>query len=202
MRKYALFCLLGILLAALLTGCVVQSFYPFYTDKSKVDMPQLAGEWDLIKSSGDDVSNKNIRPWVLSTNEILATSENNATGQIQTVYFKVGTQVYCDSMAGDPGEVNEYWYFHHRPVHTVSQVDIKDDVVTFRLLDYEWFKKALDSKEVSLPFLTPAEKDSVPLITASPEQWQAFLKKHGNTKDAFPDSKVFVLKKRKAQGKD
>ena len=170
MKRHLRFCVPGILLAALLTGCVVQSFYPFYTDNSKVAMPQLAGEWDLIKSSGEEVSNKNIKPWVFTGDEILAMNENHATGQIQTVYFKVGTQVYCDSIAGEPkGEINEYWYFHHRPLHTVSKVDIKDDVLTFRLLDYEWFKKALDSKQINLPFLTPAEKDSIPLLTASPE---------------------------------
>jgi hypothetical protein len=65
-----------------LSGCIVQSFYPFYTDKSKVALPQLNGEWDaMVAAFGEKQDTTNVPPWQISGDQIVAYDPNSADFQ-------------------------------------------------------------------------------------------------------------------------
>ena len=51
---------------AVCAGCIVQSIHPFYTREARIALPQIVGGWTLIKSFGEDVSGRAIKPWEFS----------------------------------------------------------------------------------------------------------------------------------------
>lgn len=193
MKGIALACLSAIVV----TGCIVHSVQPFCTERSKVKLPQLDGEWDLLTSFGDNVAEKHFKPWVFTNDTLTAWDEAGSRGQINVTYFKVGSRLYCDSIAGDAEDksVNWYWIWHVRPMHTVSQVEMKDDTVKFRPLDLDWFTNIVARRIYKLPQIDQSDA-KWPICTATPQQWEKFLTRYGGDTNAFPDAHIFVLKRR------
>jgi len=190
MKRFAMFGLL------LLGGCVVQSFHPFYEENAKVALPQLAGEWDLI---ADGTNTKPAcTPWVFTDEgELITRDDKNLPGKLRASFFKVGGQLFCDLEAGDleEGRVNVYWMLHVRPVHTVCKAQLTDRELTLVPLHFNWFKKALVSREIELPHLT-ARGNDVFLVTATTDQWRKFLQQHAADTNAFPQNTAYLLRKR------
>jgi hypothetical protein len=180
----------------LVAGCIVQSFHPFYTEKSKVVLPQLNGEWDAVKLWGDAVKETNILPWQISTNQIVAYNGESGPAPIRVAFFKLGGQLFCDSTAGDNDKMSSsYWTWHLRPVHTVSKVETNRDLLTFRPLDLDWLTNLIATGTVLLPHVSRIEDDHWPLFTATPADWEAFLAAYASDTNAFPDMHIFVLKR-------
>jgi hypothetical protein len=181
-----------------LAGCIVQSFYPFYTEKSKVALPQLNGEWDAVVAFGENQDATNVPPWQISGDQITAFDpDSSQPSRIHVVFFKVGGQLFCDSMAGklDDKQVPWYWVWHVCPVHTVTKVEMIGNVLIFRPLDLDWLTDGVAKGKLSLLHIARAEPDNRPLFTASPSDWEKFLKKYANDTDAFPTNHVYVLKR-------
>jgi len=189
---------LGFPLVAVMTaaGCIVQSFFPFCREESKVPVPELIGDWQLLTSFGADVAGKGI-VWSFESEKIVARDEKTNAATIGVAYFKAGGQLFCDSWAGDAGDMAAwYWIWHVRPVHTVSKVELNNDVVKFRPLDLEWLTNRVARGKVKLAAVDNP-KDSWPLFTCSPAEWEKFLAKYAADTNAFPDTHLFVLKKQK-----
>jgi hypothetical protein len=179
-----------------LSGCIVQSFYPFYTDKSKVALPQLNGEWDAVIAFGEKQDATNVPPWQITADQILAYDPDLQTSRVHVTFFRLGGQLFCDSIAGDTTKNTPwYWTWHTRGVHTVTKVETNRDLLTFKPLDLDWITNRLASGKVSLPHLTRTEDDNWPLFTAKSSDWEKFLTKYANNADAFPTDHVYVLKR-------
>jgi hypothetical protein len=129
--------------------------------------------------------------------EMKVFDEDNIQGRLHTVYFRVGGQVFCDSIATYPEEkqINSYCGWQARALHTVSKIELTNDVLTIRPLDLDW----TNQHKSELPHLMRAEDKDWPLFTASTAQWQTFLKKYGSDTNAFPDKHEFVLQKQHAK---
>jgi hypothetical protein len=182
-----------------LAGCIVQSFYPFYTDKSKVALPQLNGAWDAVVAFGDKVDGANIPPWQISVDQIIAYDPDSQPSKIRVTFFKLGGQLFCDSIGGDVGEgaakVPLYFAWHMRPVHTVTKVETNGDVLTFKPLDLNWLTNRVATGKISLSHVARAEDDNWPLFTAKPAEWEKLLAKYANDPMAFPSNHMYVLKR-------
>jgi len=181
-----------------LAGCIVQSFHPFYTAKSKVALPQLNGEWDAVTAWGNKVDATDLPPWRISDNEILACENDSLYSRIHVTFFKLGGQLFCDSMASNTGKgstVPSYWAWHQRRVHTVSKVETNVNSLTFIPLDLDWLTDRLATGKVSLSYLVQPEDDKRPLFTAKSADWEEFLTTYANNTDAFPTNHVYVLKR-------
>jgi hypothetical protein len=185
--------LAGVLLS---TGCIVQSFFPFCREESKVPVPELTGDWQLLTSFGDDVTAKNI-VWTFESDKLITRDEKTNTADIGVAYFKAGGQMFCDSWAGEAGDkTGWYWLWHVRPVHSVSKVELNNDVVKFRPLDLEWLTNRVARGEVKLASVDNP-KDSWPLFICPTADWERFFAKYGADTNAFPDTHLYVLKKQK-----
>src|ERR1017187_2570680 len=184
------------LLFVLLAGCIVQSFHPFYTDKSKVALPQLNGQWDVVTAWGKGVST-NILPWQISENEIVAYDPDSQPSKVQVTFFKLGKTLFCDSTAGNVGDtkVPWYWGWHVYPVHTVTKVETNGDVLIFKPLDLDWLTNRVATGKVSLSHMTPLEEDKWPPFTATPADWEKVLIKYASNTDAFPTNHIYVLER-------
>lgn len=185
------------------TGCVVQSIGPFCTDKSVIYVREAIGEWTLQRDSGDDVSTNAIRAWVfagdVATNCTLkAFDKENLGATFEVKFFKLGKETFLDVIPSEPSDenkINSYWGWTTRAVHTVCKVGLDGNELTLIPLDYDWFKKKLQNGKATLPYAGNLEE--LPLVTASPKQWEAFLSKHAASPDAFPNKHAFVLKRSK-----
>lgn len=180
--------------AITLTGCVVQSFYPFCTEKSVVDPKPLLGEWKLQQFFDDDVSTNNLKPWVFQENKTLvATDTENAGAEFKYRLFKLDENLFLDAIPSDldkDSKVSALWLFSVRPTHVVCKVDINGERLRLTLLNHEWMKK-----NSTLPSLE--EDKSLKLYTASPQQWEAFLRENAGNTNAFPAKPSFVLTRAK-----
>ena len=181
----------------ILAGCIVQSFHPFCTDKSKTSLPQLNGDWDLVKAWGENPKQAS-GPWRIHDDKIKTIDEKGLAATIDVTFFKVGDRLFCDSIAGDLGDdvkVSWYWAWHARPVHTVSKVETSDGTLVFKPLDLDWLTNAVAKGQVTLPLLKRAGDDNWPLFTTSSADWEKFLAKYGGDTNAFPTNHVYVLKR-------
>jgi len=181
-------------LFVLMAGCIVQSFHPFYLDKSKVTLAQLDGEWDAVTAWGDKMDGSNVPPWRIAGDQILTPEP----AKIHVTFFKAGGQLFCDSIAGDldgSNKVSWYWAWHARPIHTVTKVETNGDLLTFKPLDLDWLTGLIAAGKVSLPHLTRTEDKDWPLFTAKPADWEKLLTKYANNTDAFPTNHIYVFKR-------
>lgn len=191
----------------ILSGCIVQSFYPYFTDKNKIEIPEaVKGEWKLLKTwdcptsstertKGKDLTN--ISPWIFNDNELIAYDEDNLSGKFKITFFRVGGNLYCDTCPEplDERKVNQYWLNHVMPVHLLCKVIIEKDILTLLPLDYGWMSNAIKNKALNLEHLEHYKENDWFLFTSQPEGWEKFLEQHGNNEKAFPPKLAFELKK-------
>ena len=185
-----------ILVSNFLTGCIVQSLQPFYREDTLIELPGIKGEWILIKDAGEDVSKKDIKPWVFSTDKVETFDEKGIGSVLKLRYFKVDNTVFVDVMAGEPDEsvLNKWWYFHVVPVHSVARVTVKDHILTIIPLDYYWLKDAIKTGKVSLPHIRLKGADMT-VFNVYSDTWMAFLKRYRDDKKAFPEKLEYVFKR-------
>lgn len=189
-----------IFISFLFTGCIVQSLHPFHTKEALTKLPQLGGEWRLLESAGNDVSQKNIRPWIFKNDEIQTFDEKSISSVLNVKYFKVADAIFIDIAAGEPDEtkLNLWWYMHVVPVHSVARLMMKDDTLIVIPLDYDWVEDSLEEQKISLPHIK-IQGENMLVFTASPDTWMPFLKKYKDDKTAFPDKLRYVLKRHAAR---
>jgi len=179
-----------------LSGCLVQSFYPFYTDKSKVALPQLEGEWDTVIAFGEKQHTTNVPPWQITADQIVAYDPGMQPSRIHATFFKLGDQLFCDSIAADRTDPTPwYWAWHTRGVHTVTKVETNRDLLTFKPLDIDWLTDRVASGKVSLAHLARGEDDNWLLFTAKPVEWERFLAVYASDTNAFPTNRFYILKR-------
>jgi len=189
--------LLAIFAVAVFGGCA-QSYHPFYTEKSKVKVPELVGEW--LKTD-----NTNDPPWVCTESNpaeyLVQTFDDGKTSTIKMVTFKIGMNLFCDVTApdnlGDQYKMNCYLAGALVPVHYVSKLDAHANTVAVTPLDREWIRSKVLTNTPALAVVLGGKDDDL-LFTASSEQWEAFLAKYGNDPVAFPTNATGVFKRRPA----
>ena len=182
------------------SGCVVQSLNPFYTQEMLVDLPALEGQWSLIREPGHDVSEKDIKLWVIKGEEMSIFDTDGNPASVIIKFFKVGEITFGDIYPVYPGnpespeKMNHYWGFLIHVVHTVCKVDIQDDLLTLVLLNYDHLQKEIEGGRVHLSY--HKDESDLLMFTASPLEWQEFLQKYKDDPEFFTkDDAAFVLKR-------
>jgi hypothetical protein len=189
------------LVPGLLAGCVVQSLYPFYKEGSVIAYPQLSGQWRLVKQPGSRSSRTEITPWSFDRKKIHTVDEKGVSSRLRITYFKVGDTVFADVFPDDPDEtkINKWWTFHVVPVHSVCKVRVEGDGLTFIPLNYDWLKKALRERELSLSFEMIEDGEHL-VFNATSEDWMSFLSEYKDDKSAFDSKNEYVLERVKEWG--
>jgi len=189
-----------IFLCSCLSGCIVQSWNPFFTKDTLIEMPQLNGEWILLEYMGSDVSDDNMKPWIFREGEIQTYSEDGYGGLLDVHYFKVKENTFIDFIAGnfpEDANISELWTSNIVPVHTICKISIKDDLLILKPMNAEWFGEAIEAKKILLPYMLVEVQEDRKLITAKSEEWIAFLEKYGDDEEVFTEEYQFVLKMKK-----
>ena len=219
-------CLLT-LLSSVFAGCLdntVQSLNPFYTEEAVVELPQLEGEWLSFLVLDDDVSQMNMKPWILEGSTVKIFNEDRKVSVARIKFFRIGDSYFADIVMANfnldlfddsnddmlPSDVNlltntafTFWsMFHWRPVHVVYkvQIDADNNSLVLTPLSFEWLTEILEEYPDLIPLIEQSDPDSPfasPLANATSVKWMFFLEKYRHEEKAFPSDQMFqvLLKK-------
>jgi hypothetical protein len=172
-------------LAVVLTGCLVTSVYPFYTEKDLSFEPGLVGQWANPKESGEC--------WRFEKDgEKTYKFTYNSNGKIsvmQARLFKLGSQSFLDMFTTvEPKDEVQPWPI---PAHFLMRADQLTPTVKLAPLNYEWLQEFLakNPKALRHHLISSGDKseDTRLVLTADTAELQRFILKHLKTEDAWKD---------------
>lgn len=173
--------LLGLSLSAMiLTGCVVQTIQPLFSNKESIQYPPIAGTW-----TDDDKA-----VWTFTEEaglyECAQTDEKGRTATFKVLAGRIGANVFLDFSIDDSwadNELNSFVGVHLVPVHTFAKVIKTNDGLSLILMDADWVEKYLEQNSKALAHLQIEGRP--PLLTASSADLKKFVSKYAD------DAKVF-----------
>lgn len=189
MKRVSILSILFVIMSCL-CGCIVQSLHPFYTAGSVIESPVKNGKWEMIDKNGKPEMGN---PWLFEKDKITAYDEGGLPGVVKVVYFKVEDTLFMDATVDKPNQkVCTWWAMNLTPVHTVCRVEIHDDILILKPINYEWIAKALEAKTFNLPYLKKKSWDSF-LITAPSQELIDFLKKNRHDSNLFSETHAMIF---------
>ena len=208
----------GLLMVMLLSGCLVKSLHPFYTEKDLVSKPELIGNW-----AGQDSASGEIRQaWEISQHMVFAGlfkdekpgrgydityTDAKGKSKFYAHLFSLGGQMYLDFYLPDI-EGQDLAVMHLIPAHSLAKVEIEKDKITIMWYNEDWLVKLFNENRIRIaheriPYdLDEKNPDNFQVVLTAPTaDLQKFILKYGNDPNAFmTDNKksdyTFVLKRR------
>jgi hypothetical protein len=188
-----------------LSGCVVFSFYPLYTQKDLFANDYLLGNYLSSDTIGWNFTflTKNVDDKVVadSTGYCLKVDESKDSSFISTFdvhLIRIGGILIADFYLKDYSKSKKddvrLFDLHIIPVHTFAKVIFEGDRIHFRWFDGDWLKKLIEANRVRIRHENNGENI---LLTAKPDELQKFLKKYLNSEEAFKDGLEIKLTKQK-----
>ncbi|MHB8880726.1 MAG: hypothetical protein ACYC69_04340 [Thermodesulfovibrionales bacterium] len=194
----------SLLLCMVLSGCFIQSFQPFYTEGSLIDLPEIAGAWQLVSQGSENLADKYREPWQFEKDRIW-TFEKGVSSRLDVKYFRIDDTLFADLVMAEPEEgrgPNQWWLLHTVPVHSVCKVRLSGDTLSFSPLNGDWLIGMLKKKKIVLPSVQVDEKGEHTVLTASSKDLTDFLKKYRAEAEAFPKDNAYTFRRPPAAGKD
>jgi len=187
-------------IAFFLSGCIVQSLHPFFTESTRVKVPsKIKGVWVQDESASQEKPAEIIASWLLDETEVTIYDDKGVGTYLKVNYFKVGDTLFADITVdqNDYTKFDNLMYDHLIPVHSVVKVEFTEDKLHITSLNHSWMEHQLKNGKISLQSTPYPEdlKEYYRLYTASPENWITFLKKYKNDKVAFPDERRYKLRR-------
>jgi hypothetical protein len=204
--------ILTALIAVTMSGCLVKSLHPFYTEKDLVYKPELNGKWTGKDSAIWEIKQhkafaglfKDERP--TQSYDIVYT-DKKGTSRFLAHLFKVGEQLYLDFYLPDI-EGPDLAVMHLIPAHTLARVELANNQITIKWYNEEWLVKLFNENRIRIaheriPFdLDEKNPDNFEVVLTAPTaDLHKFIIKYGNDPEAFKSEKnesdyTFVLKRR------
>ncbi len=188
------------ILVAFLSGCVVYSYYPLYTEEDLFPNDILTGTWLQDEKTEWKFEHayfgKKVPENIDSTSYILTvTEENGEKSEFRIHIILLGGHYFLDFYLEDYLEKDELILadFHAVPIHTFAKVEVSEDQLYINWFDQEWLEKLI--KENKIRIRHEYNGDYI-LLTAKPKELQKFVVKYVNSKEAFEDGMDALLKRK------
>lgn len=202
------FLLTGII-TLLLSGCVVYSFYPLYTQKDLFANDILIGEWfedenqDQTFFEGDSewtfhhpFIGKKENGIIDSTAYILTLKtiddKKVTVSKFRVYVIKLANQYFLDFYLEDflGDEDITLASVHVVPVHSFAKLKVEEDTLTISWFDPEWMEDLIKENKIRIHH---EYNDDFILLTAKPKELQKFVAKYVDSEEAFEDGLEVVL---------
>jgi hypothetical protein len=182
----------------LLSGCVVGSLNPFYTEDLVVEQPQLEGSWYFT----EDIESNDESPLVLSKGKMIIYDDKGQPAESKITFFKIDDVLFADIFPQE-GQLKEDLVKDGKPVHLISRVRIiSAERFSFNALDYDWLAVELEAGRIQLPFeKVNSDAGNDIIFTATSEQWVEFLRKYKDDLQAFPRDGEAPLERKMSSAK-
>lgn len=189
--------LISLVFILFLSGCVVYSFYPLYTEKDLFANDILTGHWMDDDSTSwsfeHDFIGKKEMGNIDSTSYVLKmTDKDNKESKFSVHIIKLGGYYFLDFYLEDYLDDDELDLasFHVVPVHTFAKVAVTKNQLQINWYDQEWLEDLI--KENKIRIRHEYNGDYI-LLTASPKELQKFVTKYVDSEEAFKDGMEAIL---------
>ncbi len=193
------------IIALLLSGCVVYSFYPLYTEKDLFENDILLGEWfeddnqdiqfndaddewvfehPFIGNEKDSIRDKKSYRLTLTSNENDVIKESKFDVHIIKLAGQYFLDFYMEEYGADDDDVT-LSTFHLIPVHTFAKLIVNEDKLEIRWFDPEWLEDLIKENKIRIHH---EDNGDFILLTAKPKELQKFVTKYVNYEEAFKDA--------------
>ncbi len=192
-----------------LSGCVVYSFYPLYTQKDLFTNDILTGEWfeeddqEVKFSDGDSewffehpFVGKKENGVIDSTSYVLTLKTieegKEIVSQFRVHIIELGGAYFLDFYLEDflGNEELTLASFHIVPVHTFAKLTVKPDQLIINWFNPDWMEKLIKENKIRIHH---ENNGDYILLTAKPNELQKFVAKYVNSEEAFDDGLEVVL---------
>jgi len=192
-----------VLLAFVLSGCFVFSFYPLYTDRDLFPNTLLLGDWTDKDSVAwrfvhRPVTDANSPQKVDSTVYLLTMKEpggewKNSSFEVRVV--RLNGTCFLDFYLKDyrSGTDPDWFDLHLVPVHTFARVTFEGNLVTLNWLDPKWLEELLKKNKNKIRH---ENNGNHILLTARTAQLQKFVVKSFRDEAAWKDGITVKLEKK------
>jgi hypothetical protein len=176
--------LLGLVAGAtiLLTGCVVMSVYPFYTQRDLVFETKLLGDW--VTLDADDADAEFCRIEKFGETGYRATCfGRNETNSVDAHLFRLHGQLFLDTCPTNRS-------FDALPVHQLQKVRCAEGLLETVSLNYNWLAEQLQKTPDALRHIVVLDKNNGRenrriVLTANTAELQQFVLQHLNNPNAW-----------------
>lgn len=169
----------------LLSGCIVTSVYPFYTEESLRPEPKLLGLWRDAKEPD--------QTWEFAQAGQLAWTVTYCNGDSTNVMSGHVFVLKGEELLDVMGSVDlDEQCPPAIPSHTVFRLSITEGKVRLIPMSHEWLVKETSKHRNHTPHLVVARNDKGEaeriVLTGTTRQLQKFLGKHLQNKEAWEDA--------------
>ena len=171
-------------LAIILSGCLIQSLHPLYTDKELVFEDKLVGKWS---ENGDSILEFKKAEGKAYQMRVFDGKDGRYEAHLVKLKDMMFLDVYPDdaTMEGMQG----FYGVHLLPVHTFMRVDQIDPNLQLRAMGYE---KLVEMLEEDPNLLKHEVLEDHLVLTAPTGQLQRFIVKYANVEGVFGDVTEFI----------
>ena len=174
--------LTAIAVAALMTGCV-PSIHPLYTEKDLVFDRALLGVWVSGEGDGDKTT------WTFTKSGknaySMVSADDGEPARFEAKLVRLGDQLYLDILPVEAPVENDFYRSLLIRAHAFAKIRIDKETLSVALMDPDWLKKqgsALAQQGLA---------DGGVLLTASTQELQEFILKHGSDPALFGEPETF-----------
>lgn len=188
-------------LLALMSGCVVCSFYPIYTpddlfvndlllgnyctDNLESDSASWHFEFKTKKVDGEKVADSLRYKLTINENE-----DDIMDSEFDVHLIRINDQLIADFYLTGYQKNNKdfevgMFDLHMVAVHSFAKVDVYDgDSIALQWFDPDWLEKNIENNKIRIHHENNGEQI---LLTAQPKELQKFVKKYLHSEEAFKD---------------
>jgi hypothetical protein len=167
--------------AIILSGCIVTSVCPFYTQKDLVTEPAVLGSWTNPKNHGETWQFEQTTKFAYR----LTLVEPSKTTVMETHSLKLGGQLFLDLFSLEQD-------YHVIPAHYLLKVDQTSPLLRLSELNEAWVKSFLTNKPTALPYHIIENPDNPSanriVLTGDTSELQSFVLRHLKTPGAWKDA--------------
>lgn len=186
-----------LLVTIFLSGCVVYSFYPLYTEKDLFPNEILTGNWidnDSSEWRFEHPYNGKEIPENLDTKSyiLFLKDKNGNQSEFNVHIIKLGGNYFLDFYLKEFIDDNnlDLASFHIVPVHTFAKLKFTSNSLNINWFDQDWLGKLIEKNKIRIHH---ENNGDYILLTALPKELQKFVTKYVDSEEAFKDGIEAVL---------
>ncbi|SFF35406.1 hypothetical protein [Sunxiuqinia elliptica] len=182
------------LLVLFLSGCIVFSFYPLYTEEDLFPNDLLVGEWidadsttwefDFNYFGKPVLENRDSTAFILRMKE--KDSQEFSKQEFLVRVIELGGHYFLDFYMEEYLKENDLTFFdlHLMPVHTFAKLELDGDDAKISWFSSAWLEELIEQNRTHIRYENNGDHI---LLTAKPQELQEFVVRYVNAPDAFDD---------------
>ena len=188
--------------ALLLTGCLVMSLHPFFTENDAVFEKSLVGMW--VDKSGE--ASLTFKQFGANAYRVTFVQHANSSpmkgkerpgepAEFEAHLGRIGGSLFLDLYPDKDSWrrlKNDLLAVHLAPAHTISRVSLQGDNLVIAGLEHDWLKELVAKDSAAIAH---EKVEGAIVLTASTDALQEFLQHHAADPKAFSDGDEFHRQK-------